>query len=145
MAEKRDVVIIGGGHNGLVTAFYLAKAGFKPLVLERRDKLAALPLPKSSIPAFDAQRSRTLRGRFVLTFVRDMQLEQHGLKLITPEASVVSLHPDGRALRLYRDAQKSAHEIAQFSQKGCCEVSRTAGIAAQDGQRDRRRAEADSS
>ena len=36
MAEKRDVVIIGGGHNGLVTAFYLAKAGFKPLVLERR-------------------------------------------------------------------------------------------------------------
>ncbi len=36
MADKRDVVIIGGGHNGLVTAFYLAKAGFKPLVLERR-------------------------------------------------------------------------------------------------------------
>ncbi len=36
MSDKRDVVIIGGGHNGLVTAFYLAKAGFKPLVLERR-------------------------------------------------------------------------------------------------------------
>ena len=36
MAETRDVIIVGGGHNGLVTAFYLAKAGFKPLVLERR-------------------------------------------------------------------------------------------------------------
>ena len=39
MAETRDIVIIGGGHNGLVTAFYLAKAGFKPLVIERREQV----------------------------------------------------------------------------------------------------------
>ena len=49
---SRDVVIIGGGHNGLVTAFYLAKAGFKPLVLERAHKSAARPLRRipSGIP-----------------------------------------------------------------------------------------------
>jgi phytoene dehydrogenase-like protein len=39
MTETRDIVIIGGGHNGLVTAFYLAQAGYKPLVLERRPQV----------------------------------------------------------------------------------------------------------
>ena len=46
-----------------------------------------------------------------------MQLEQHGLKLITPETSVVSLTPDGRALTLFNDTQKSVKEISAFSQK----------------------------
>lgn len=55
MPETRDVVIIGGGHNGLVTAFYLAKSGFKPLVLERRAQAGAPPSPKSSTPAFAVQ------------------------------------------------------------------------------------------
>src|SRR5260370_19649767 len=49
--------------------------------------------------------------------VRDMQLEQHGLKLTTPDVSTVSLLPDGRALVLYSDAKKAAQEIAQWSQK----------------------------
>ena len=52
MAEQRDVVIIGGGHNGLVTAFYLAKAGYKPLVLERRPNPVVRPSPRNSIPDF---------------------------------------------------------------------------------------------
>ena len=58
MAETRDVIIVGGGHNGLVTAFYLAKAGFKPLVLERRSRWAARRSQKNFIPAFAAQLSR---------------------------------------------------------------------------------------
>src|ERR1035441_2880153 len=49
--------------------------------------------------------------------VRDMQLEQHGLKLTTPDVSTVSLLPDGRSLVLYSDAKKTAQEIAQWSQK----------------------------
>ena len=65
MPEQRDVVIIGGGHNGLVTAFYLAKAGFKPLVLERRAQVAARPSPKNFIPDFADRFCRTLPGRCV--------------------------------------------------------------------------------
>src|SRR2546430_11128674 len=49
--------------------------------------------------------------------VRDLQLEKHGLRLITPEIGVTALTLDGRALSLYQDAQKSAQEIAAFSQK----------------------------
>ena len=117
MAEKRDVVIIGGGHNGLVTAFYLAKAGFKPLVLERRAQTGGAAITEEFHPGFRCSTLAHTAGPIRPDILRDMQLEQHGLKLISPEASVVSLTPDGRALTLYNDTQKSAAEIAKFSQK----------------------------
>jgi phytoene dehydrogenase-like protein len=117
MGEKRDVVIIGGGHNGLVTAFYLAKAGFKPLVLERRAQTGGAAITEEFHPGFRCSTLAHTAGPIRPDILRDMQLEQHGLKLISPEASVVSLTPDGRALTLYNDTQKSAAEIAKFSQK----------------------------
>ena len=52
MAETRDVIIVGGGHNGLVTAFYLAKAGFKPLVLERRAQTGGAAITEEFHPGF---------------------------------------------------------------------------------------------
>ena len=74
-------------------------------------------LPMNFIPDFAVRRWRTRRDRFCPDIVRDMQLEKHGLKLITPEVCVTALSPDGRALSLYQDATKSAQEIAAFSQK----------------------------
>ncbi len=117
MADKRDVIIIGGGHNGLVTAFYLAKAGFKPLVLERRAQAGGAAITEEFHPGFRCSTLAHTAGPIRPDIVGDMQLEQHGLKLITPEASVVSITPDGRALTLYNDTQRSAKEIAAFSQK----------------------------
>ncbi len=117
MAEKRDVVIIGGGHNGLVTAFYLAKAGFKPLVLERRAQVGGAAITEEFHPGFKCSTLAHATGPIRPDILRDMQLEKHGLKLITPEISVISLTPDDRALSLYSDPKKSAHEIAKFSQK----------------------------
>ncbi|MGD0791827.1 MAG: FAD-dependent oxidoreductase, partial [Terriglobales bacterium] len=52
MAETRDVIIVGGGHNGLVAAFYLAKAGFKPLVLERRAQVGGAAITEEFHPGF---------------------------------------------------------------------------------------------
>src|SRR5215470_5223496 len=117
MADKRDVVIIGGGHNGLVTAFYLAKAGFKPLILERREQTGGAAVTEEFHPGFKCSTLAHTAGSIRPEIARDMQLEKYGLKLITPEVGVVSLSPDGRALALYNDAQKSAAEIAKFSQK----------------------------
>src|SRR5215472_12247731 len=117
MADKRDVVIIGGGHNGLVTAFYLAKAGFKPLILERREQTGGAAVTEEFHPGFKCSTLAHTAGSIRPEIARDMQLEKYGLKLITPEVGVVSLSPDGRALALYSDAQKSAAEIAKFSQK----------------------------
>ncbi|MBZ5597030.1 MAG: NAD(P)/FAD-dependent oxidoreductase [Acidobacteriia bacterium] len=117
MPERRDVVIIGGGHNGLVTAFYLAKAGFKPLVLERRAQPGGAAITEEFHPGFRCSILAHVAGPIRPDIVRDMQLEKQGLKLITPEIGVVSLSPTGRALLLYNDARKSAQEIGKFSQK----------------------------
>lgn len=117
MAERRDIVIIGGGHNGLVTAFYLAKAGFKPLVLERSAQVGGAAITDEFHPGFRCSTLAHAAGPIRPDVVRDMQLEKHGLKFITPEVSVTALAPDGRALSLYRDVQKSAQEILPFSQK----------------------------
>ena len=117
MAETRDVIIVGGGHNGLVTAFYLAKAGFKPLVLERRAQVGGAAITEEFHPGFRCSTLAHNSGPLRADIVRDMQLEQHGLKLTTPDVNTVSLLPDGRALVLYSDAKKAAQEIAQWSQK----------------------------
>ena len=117
MAETRDVIIIGGGHNGLVTAFYLAKAGFKPLVLERRNIVGGAAITEEFHPGFRCSILSHATGPLRPEIVRDMELEQHGLKFITPDVNAVALAPDGRALSLYNDAKRSAQEIARFSQK----------------------------
>jgi phytoene dehydrogenase-like protein len=115
--ETRDVVIVGGGHNGLVTAFYLAKAGFKPLVLERRAQVGGAAITEELHPGFRCSTLAHLPGPLRADIVRDMQLEQQGLKFTTPEVSTISLLPDGRALILYADARTALEEIAQWSQK----------------------------
>src|SRR5215471_5946171 len=105
MAETRDVVIIGGGHNGLVTAFYLAKAGFKPLVLERRPQTGGAATTEEFHPGFRCSTLAHSGGPILPEIVRDMALERHGLKLINPEIAVTALSPEGRALSLYHDTK----------------------------------------
>jgi phytoene dehydrogenase-like protein len=117
MSITREIVIIGGGHNGLVAAFYLAKAGYKPLVLERRSQVGGAAITEEFHPGFRCSILAHAAGPLRPDIVRDMRLQQHGLKLITPEVAVVSLSPGGRALTLYNDIEKSAQEIAKFSQR----------------------------
>jgi phytoene dehydrogenase-like protein len=117
MAETRDVIIIGAGHNGLVTAFYLAKAGFKPLVLERRSQVGGAAVTEEFSPGFRCSTLAHSAGPLLPEIVRDMQLERHGLKLVTPEIGVTALSPDGRALMVYNDVKRAAQEIQKFSAK----------------------------
>jgi len=117
MPGARHVVIIGGGHNGLVTAFYIAKAGYKPLVLERRAQPGGAAITEEFYPGFRCSTLAHAAGPLRPDIVRDMHLEKHGLRLITPDVGVVALSRDGRALALYNNVQKSVQEIGRFSQK----------------------------
>src|SRR3989338_2134680 len=118
MAAKRDVVISGGGHNGLVTAFYLARAGRKPLVLERRPAIGGAAITDEFHAGFKAPTLAPTLGPLRAGVARDMALERHGLQVIRPEVRVFAPHPDGRALFLYDDAERSAKSIAPLSAWG---------------------------
>jgi len=115
--EGRDIVIIGAGHNGLVTAFYLARAGFKPLLLERRAVVGGIAITDEFHPGFRCSTLAHSCGPLQPEIFRDMQLERFGLELIRPEPSVFAPAPDGRTLLLYSDPAKSARQIARFSSK----------------------------
>ncbi len=116
-SSTHNILIIGGGHNGLVAAFYLAKAGFKPLVLERRPQVGGAAITDEFHPGFRCSTLAHAAGPIRSDIVRDIQLEKHGLKFITPETCVTALSPEGRALSLYKDGNKSAEAISYFSQK----------------------------
>src|SRR2546428_2239469 len=117
MAATRDVVIIGGGHNGLVPAFYLARAGRKPLGLERRPMVGGAAITDEFHPGFKVPTLAHTLGPLRPDVARDMALDRHGLHVIRPEVRVFSPHPDGRGLFLYDDAERSATSIASFSAK----------------------------
>src|SRR5229473_2605677 len=85
--STRDVLIIGGGHNGLITAFYLAKAGFKPLVLERRSQVGGAAITDEFHPEFRCSTLSHAAGPIRPDILRSMQLAKHGLKLITPDVA----------------------------------------------------------
>lgn len=117
MSATHDAIIIGAGHNGLVTAFYLARAGLKPLLVERRAVAGGAAATDEFAPGFKCSTLAHSTGPLAPDIVRDLQLERYGLETIQPEASVFAPALDGRALVLYQDTARSAQQIAAFSQK----------------------------
>ncbi|HEV8384620.1 MAG TPA: NAD(P)/FAD-dependent oxidoreductase [Candidatus Acidoferrales bacterium] len=117
MAAARDVVIVGGGHNGLVAAFYLAKAGLKPLVLERRAVAGGCAVTEEFFPGFHGSTLAHGSGPIRPEIARDLKLKKHGLIMLEPEPRLFAPAPDGRALQLYGDTATSAANILQFSKK----------------------------
>jgi phytoene dehydrogenase-like protein len=116
MVDKRDIVIIGAGHNGLITAFYLAKAGFKPLVLERQLAVGGCAITAEFHPGFRCSRLSHGVGPIRSDIVADMDLLRYGLKTFSPTIRVLSLAPTGN-LALYSDTARAQQEIAKRSQK----------------------------
>lgn len=128
MTDKRDVIIIGGGHNGLVAAFYLAKAGLKPLVLESRSQVGGAAITEEFYPGFRCSTLAHSAGALRPEILRDMCLEKYGLKLLQAQASVTAISPDGEALTLYPDVERSVKQIAAFSARDAGKYAEFQGI-----------------
>ena len=110
-----DVIIIGGGHNGLVTACYLAKSGLKTLILERREILGGGAVTEEIHPGFRCSTLAHVTGPLLPQVIRDLGLERNGLELINPVARVTSLNPDGPSVTIYNDATQTAKELESLS------------------------------
>jgi phytoene dehydrogenase-like protein len=110
-----DIIIVGAGHNGLVTACYLAKAGLKALVLERRELVGGAAVTEEIHPGFNCSTLAHSAGPLSSTVISELNLSSFGLKLISPDVRVLALGPDGNSLCVYNDTSRTAKEIEKFS------------------------------
>jgi phytoene dehydrogenase-like protein len=112
---KAAVVVIGAGHNALVTAALLAKAGLKPVVLERRERVGGAAVTEEFHPGFKASTVAHSAGPLRASIARDLGLT--GIETLEPEPRVFAPLPDGRSLALWGDPARSADAIRPFSAK----------------------------
>jgi phytoene dehydrogenase-like protein len=116
MATKYDAVVIGGGHNGLTAAAYLAKAGRRVLVLERRHVLGGAAVTEEVYPGFKYTVCSYVVSLLRPEIIRDLMLPKFGLRIVPLEASFTPF-PDGRSLCRWPDPSKTRDEIRKFSKK----------------------------
>jgi phytoene dehydrogenase-like protein len=106
-----DIVIVGAGHNALTAAFYLAKGGRKPLVLERRHVVGGCATSEEFAPGYKAATLAHTIGPLRPSIVSDMQLERRGVRFVRPDPRVVALSSDGRALVISSDMARTMDAI----------------------------------
>ncbi len=117
MPEPYDAIVIGGGHNGLVTACYLAKAKWKVLVLERRYLVGGCCVTEETFPGFKVSTAAYVNSLFRPEIIRDLRLKDYGFECVERNPSSFSPFMDGRYLLLGPDGKMNLEQIAKFSKK----------------------------
>jgi phytoene dehydrogenase-like protein len=110
-----DAIVIGGGHNGLVAAAYLAKAGRRVIVLERRERVGGILDTLELAPGVRAPGIVHTVGRLRRSVVQDLALARHGLDLVAPPARVYAPQPGGGGVVLWADADRTASGLRERS------------------------------
>lgn len=112
-----DVVIIGAGHNGLTCAGYLARAGVKVKVVERRPIVGGAAVTQEFYPGYKNSTLSYVVSLLNPKVIKDLELERFGLELIKRESGMFSVLPEGRHLIISRDQQETYEQISKFSKK----------------------------
>jgi phytoene dehydrogenase-like protein len=110
-----DAIIIGAGHNGLITAGYLARAGKKVHVVEARDEVGGASTSEELIPGATWSSCAFIASLLRPEIIADLELERYGLEMYQTEANEVSIFPDGSHLFVWKDMDKTLKEIEKFS------------------------------
>ncbi|MGC2674347.1 MAG: NAD(P)-binding protein, partial [Candidatus Acidiferrum sp.] len=126
MPIGQRVAIIGGGHNALITAFYLAKGGFKPLVLERREIVGGGAVTEEFHPGFRASTLSHTVGPLRADIARDLEFHKLDCEILRPDPRVFAPTLDGKSLLFYNDHAKTAAEIARLSAKDAAKYTQFA-------------------
>ncbi len=108
VAKTWDAIVVGAGHNGLVAAAYLARAGLSTVVLERREQVGGIADTHELKAGVRVPAVAHTVGRLKPSVVRELGLRGHGLTFIAPEVRVFAPAPDGSAITLYDDVQRTA-------------------------------------
>ena len=122
-AKRYDVVVIGGGHNGLTAAFYLARAGLSVLVLERREVLGGCAVTEEIDPA-RAPGCRVSTASYMASMlrpevIRDLELDRHGLRMVAANPTVQAVTPDGVVLPWWDDHARMREVLRRFAPADC--------------------------
>jgi phytoene dehydrogenase-like protein len=110
-----DVLIIGGGHNGLVTAGYLARRGLKVTVLERRSLVGGACVTEEIWPGYQVSTLSYLCSLLQPQIIRDLELPRYGYHIYPKDPSFFTAFPDGRHIFFYQEMQKTVEQLAKFS------------------------------
>ncbi|XP_062102396.1 uncharacterized protein LOC133812625 [Humulus lupulus] len=113
--KKWDAIVVGGGHNGLVAAAYLARGGLSVALLERRHLIGGAAVTEELIPGFKFSRCSYLLSLLRPSIVKELDLVRHGLKLLKPIASSFTPCVDGRYLLLGLNEEHDHSELSKFS------------------------------
>ncbi|PWU21298.1 MAG: amine oxidase [Candidatus Rokuibacteriota bacterium] len=114
-ARRYDAIVVGAGHNGLVTACYLGRAGLRVLVLERRYLVGGACITEETFPGFKVSTAAYVNSLFHKQIASDLRLAEYGFEVLSRDPSSFTPYPDGRFLLLGADPTLNHREISKFS------------------------------